>query len=74
MKSGACWKRQLQTKMHTGGRESESHDTQSVSQVLTVWMNPKTAEVALGHSPFAYITKKGKDDPFHRYAILFIND
>ena len=43
-------------------------------RVFTLWMNPKTAEVALGHSPFVYIAVKGKSDPFHRCTILFIND
>ena len=48
--------------------------TNPTSHVYSLWMNPKTAEVALGHSTFVCIAQKGKDDPFHRCGIVFIKD
>ena len=59
--------------------EDAQHDvramlTNPTSHVYSLWMNPKTPEVALGHSTFVYIAKKGKDDPFHRCGVVFIND
>ena len=44
------------------------------TKVLTLWMNPKSAEVKVGLSPFEYISDKLREDPHHKCIILFIND
>ena len=48
--------------------------TQTSSKVFTLWMNPRSSEVTVGHSPFLYFAATGKKDPYHRCTILFIND
>ena len=44
------------------------------SNVFTLWMSPDSAQVAVGHSPFVYISEKGKEDPHNRCGIVFLKD
>ena len=46
----------------------------NTSSVFTLWIPKILMQVQLGHSPFNYMSKARKDDPYHQHTIIFMGD